>query len=141
MMRDGALERLTDADLRFSPGGWNISLGELFRSLADTQAEYITSLETLVFEPTGSQVPDTAVDLTSLRAHFAQLDQQMLSKLRALTEDDLLQQVRRPNQVMRTVGDQFQIYVEAAMIFMGKLVIYFLAMEKELPPSIAFYIA
>ncbi|MCA9894258.1 MAG: hypothetical protein KC615_14810 [Anaerolineae bacterium] len=91
MMRDGALERLTDADLRFSPGGWNISLGELFRSLADTQAEYITSLETLVFEPTGSQVPDTTVDLISLRAHFAQLDQQMLSKLRALTEDDLLQ--------------------------------------------------
>lgn len=91
MMRDGALERLTDADLRFSPGGWNISLGELFRSLADIQAEYVTSLETLVFEPTGSQVPDTAVDLTSLRAHFAQLDQQMLSKLRALTEDDLLQ--------------------------------------------------
>lgn len=131
MMRDGALERLTDADLRFSPGGWNISLGELFRSLADIQAEYVTSLETLVFEPTGSHVPDTAVDLTSLRAHFAQLDQQMLSKLRALTEDDLLQQVRRPNQVMRTVGDQFQIYVEAAMIFMGKLVIYFLAMEKS----------
>lgn len=142
MMRDGALERVTDADLSFSPGGSNGTLGQLFMAFADTQADYIQSLHTLKFKPgTSSHHRETFIDMSTLRDRFEANDSAMLTALRALTEEGFEMQVERPNQVMRSVRDQFQIYIEAAMIFMGKLVVYFKAMEKELPPSIAFYIA
>ncbi|MAU13662.1 MAG: hypothetical protein CL607_27850 [Anaerolineaceae bacterium] len=142
MMRDGALDRVNDADLNFSPGGSNITLWQLFMAFADTQVDYIQSLHTLKFDPgTSSQTSEKPISMSMLRERFKETDSQILTILRSLTEDDFQQQVERPNQVMRSVREQFQIYVEAAMIFLGKLVIYFNTMEKELPPSVAFYIA
>ena len=71
---------------------------------------------------------------------FKQLDQQMVQQLEQITEADLQKQVDRTNGLMRTIEQQLEIYIQAGLIFLGKLVIYFRAMQKPLPPSISHYI-
>ena len=58
-----------------------------------------------------------------------------------LTDDDLHKEIDRSRGVTRTVEAQLDIYNQAQLIFLGKLVVYFKAMGTSLPKSIRQYIA
>ncbi len=45
-MRMELLDRLSDADLSFTPGGENMTLGALSREMGETEYAYIQSLKT-----------------------------------------------------------------------------------------------
>jgi len=142
MMIEGALSRLNDADLAFSPGGDNVTLGEIFKSFGDIQDSYNQSLKTFKQDWSKSaDNPEVTTNLDSLKAWFKQLAGEMRETLQSLTENDLQKPIDRGNNVIRTLDEQLEIYIQALMIFFGKLVIYFRAMSKDLPPSIEQYIA
>ncbi len=142
MMRDGALALLSDAGLQFSPGGDNITLGQLLREMGEIQLTYIQSLKTgkqdWSYRNDEDGLADSAAQLTKW---FERLDQQMKQILDQMTDDDLDKQIDRSNGATRTVEAQLDIYIQALLIFLGKLVIYFKAMGKSLPNSILEYIA
>ena len=50
--------------------------------------------------------------------------------LNQLTDDDLHKQIDRSHGVIRTVEAQLDIYNQAQLILLGKLVIYFKAMAN-----------
>lgn len=140
MMRNGTLERLTDADLQFSPGGDNFTLGELFKQLGEYQHSYIQSLISLKQDWSyRNEEAGLATGLAQLKRWFKQLDQQMQDGLNQLNESDLQKQVERSNGFFRPISTQLDIYIQM-MIFLGKVVIYFRAMQKPLPPSIVEYV-
>lgn len=141
MMRNGTLERLSDADLQFSPGGDNLSLGELFKQLGEHQYSYLHSLMTLKQDWSyRNEEVGLSTSLTQLKKWFDQLDQQMLDLVKSFDETDLLKQVDRTNGSIRPIISQLDIYIQTMLIFFGKIVIYFRAMQKPLPPSIEEYI-
>ncbi|MCL4248763.1 MAG: DinB family protein [Anaerolineae bacterium] len=141
MMRNGALERLRDADLQFVPGGDNLTLGELFKELGEHQHAYVESLITLKQDWTyRNDEPGLSTSLAQLNRWFAQLDRKMEDVLNRLDESDLEKMVDRTNGSIRSVLSQLDIYTQTMLIFLGKVVIYFRAMQKPLPPSIATYI-
>ena len=78
MMRNGALERLTDADLQFSPGGDNLTLGELCRQAGEHQHSYTQSLITLQQDWSYRNADlGLTTSLAQLQAWFDQLDAEM----------------------------------------------------------------
>ncbi|MEL6148373.1 MAG: hypothetical protein AAFV33_15385 [Chloroflexota bacterium] len=141
MMRDGLLEQLTDADLAFSTGGDNPTLGELFKQNGENQHSYTQSLKKLTQDWTyRHNDPMLTTSLARLKVWFQQLDTDMAAALDQLEPGDLSKQVDRGNGVIRTVERQIGIYSESMLIFLTKVVVYFRAMEKPLPPSVAHYI-
>lgn len=142
MMRNGALESLTDADLSFSLGGDSPTVGQLFKTLGELQHSYTQSLRTKQHDWSYSNPQqDLATRLDALTAWFAQLDGEMTQALEQLTPDEMSVQIDRGGGVIRTVERQLGIYLEAMLIFLGKLVVYFQVMQKPLPNSIQHYIA
>jgi hypothetical protein len=141
MMRNGALERLNEADLQFSPGGDNLTLGELFKQVGEHQHSYLQSLITLQQDWSyRNDEPGLATSLAQLARWFEQLDRQMQEVVSQLGEDDLQKQVDRTNGSIRPIISQLDIYTQTMLIFLGKVVVYFRAMQKPLPPSIEEYI-
>ena len=141
-MRNGAIDCLTDADLNFSPGGENLRLGQLIVELGEIQFGYIVSLETLKHDWSYKNSEEgLATSVNQLQVWFAALDVRMKTVLNTLSDADLGKEIDRSNGIFRTVEEQLEIYCETMLIFLGKLVIYFKAMEKPLPPSIQHYIA
>ena len=69
------------------------------------------------------------------------IDQEMKHVIDQLTDDGLHKQIDRAHGVVRTVEAQLDIYNQAQLIFLGKLVVYFKAMGTSLPNSIREYIA
>lgn len=142
MMRNGALEMLSDADLAFSPGGDSPKLGDLFKAVAELQHSYTQSLLTKQHDWTyKNPQASLATDVTALTAWFAKLYLEMNQMIAQLSDEDLMQAIDRTNGVSRTVERQIGIYLEAMLIFLGKLVVYVQSMGKPLPPSIQHYIA
>ncbi|MBZ0291974.1 MAG: hypothetical protein K8L99_05330 [Anaerolineae bacterium] len=141
MMRNGTLERLDDSDLQFSPGGDNLTLGELFKQVGELQHSYMQSLITLKQDwAYRNDEPGLASSLAQLQQWFGQMDEEMQSVVNGLDEGDLQKMVDRTNGSIRPIISQLDIYTQVMLIFFGKIVIYFRAMQKPLPPSIAEYI-
>lgn len=141
MMRNGALKLLDDTELRFSPGGGNPTLEELLKGIGELQYTYVQSLKTLKHDWSyrNGEV-GLAESVAQLMQWFEELDQELVQIIDQLTDADLEKQVDRTEGVIRTVEQQLEIYNQAWLIFFGKLVVYFKAMEKDLPPSIQHYI-
>ncbi len=142
MMRDGALARLRDANLQFSPGGDNVTLGHLLKEMGEIEVTYIRSLKTGKQDWSYRNDEDGLADSTArLGEWFGRLDRQMKQVLDQLTHADLQKPIDRSHGAIRTVEAQLDIYVQAQLIFLGKLVVYFKAMGTPLPNSIQQYIA
>lgn len=141
MMRDGALAQLSDDDLLFSVGGTSLLLGDLCKGLGELQHSYTQSLITRTHDWSYKDDHiELVTNLTTLKSWFADLDTDMQQALSTLTNDDLSQTVDRGNGVIRTIEQQIEIYLQAMLIFLGKLVVYFQSMGKQLPESIQHYI-
>ena len=142
MMRDGALALLGDAGLRFSPGGDNVTLGQLLKETGEIELTYIQSLKTGKQDWSYRNDEDgLAGSSAQLKQWFERLDQEMKHVIDQLSDDDLHKQIDRSHGVIRTVEAQLDIYNQAQLILLGKLVVYFKAMGKSLPNSIREYVA
>lgn len=131
-MRTELLDTLSDQDLLFSPGGTNMTLGELCREFGEIQHSYIESLKTFKQDWSYRNTePGLATSVEKLKAWFAVLDADMEATLEAFSEDDLKKTIDRGYPF--TVDVQLQIYLQALLIFFGKATIFIRAMNRPLP--------
>ena len=132
-LRDQMLDSLTDADLKHTFSGDNVSLGVLCRTLGDFQQTYIESFKTFKF---GEVIPNAdstlETDLTKLKAWFKTLDTELLAALENLSEDDIQSKMVDRIHFKLPVTAQFHVYREALLIFYGKASIYLKALSKPL---------
>ncbi len=139
-MRTQFLDTLSDADLAFSPGGQNMTLGALCREMGETEHSYMQSLKT--FKQDWSY-RNTEAGLESsvarLQAWFQTLDEEMKATVSALSNEDLKKTVDRGGYAM-PVELQLDVYLQALLIFFGKATIYLKAMNKALPQQVQEYI-
>lgn len=136
-MRTGLLDSLTDADLRFSPGGHNMTLGELCRECGEIEHSYIQSLKTFAqnWEYRNDE-PGLDGSVERLKAWYAALDAELKETVAAFKDDELGKMVERPGGWSMPVETQLDVYLQALLIFFGKAVVYLKAMEKEIPEGI-----
>jgi uncharacterized damage-inducible protein DinB len=139
-MRSQLIDILSDADLSFSPGGQNMTLGALLREMGETEYSYIQSLKT--FKQDWSY-RNTEAGLESsivrLKAWYQTLDEEMKATVSDLSDEDLAKTVDRGGFSM-PVDLQLDVYLQALLIFFGKATVYLKAMNKPLPQQIQEYI-
>lgn len=135
-MRTEILNTLTDADLTFSPGGANMTLGELCREMGEVQHSYIQSFRTFT-QNWDYKNAEAGLDrsIHHLKAWFEQLDSEMKTALDALTDEDVRRNIDRSGYPM-PVPLQLDVYLQALLIFFGKATIFLKAMNKPLPKSV-----
>ena len=137
-LRDEVLDNLTDADLSFTPGGQALTLGALFREFAEIEHSYAESFRTLTQERFDYQTAEAGVEfsVSQLKAWFQKLDGSLKNTLTAFSEEDLSKTIQRGSGYAMPVDMQFDIYLQALLIFLGKASIYFRAMSKPLPQNL-----
>jgi hypothetical protein len=140
-MRAGLLEKLSDADLAFTPGGQAMPLGALCREMGEVEFSYLQSLKTFKQD---WDFPNPEADLETnvgkLKAWYAALDAELQAVVAAFSDEDLQKSVERPGGYAMPVETQLDVYLQALLIFFGKATIYFKAMNKPLPDSVREYI-
>ncbi|MBE3561962.1 MAG: DinB family protein [Ktedonobacteraceae bacterium] len=139
-MRTALLDTLNDAELAFSPGGDNMTLGELLRESGDIEYSYNQSLKT--FKQDWSY-HNTEAGLESsvarLKTWFATLDEEMKAIVSAFSDEELTRVIDRGGFAV-PVEIQLDIYLQALLIFFGKATIFFKAMRKPVPQQIQEFI-
>jgi hypothetical protein len=136
-MRDELLERLSDDDLRFTPGGANMPLGELFREMGEVQVSYLQGLKALEQDFSyRNREEGLAGSVSRLTAWFHELDAEFQSVVESFSDDDLARTVLRAGGYQMPVEMSLDVYVQALLIFFGKVVVYIKAMNRELPESV-----
>ena len=115
-MRSQLLDSLSDADLAFSPGGENMTLGALLREDGEVENSYLQSLKT--FKEDWSYHNTEAT-------------------LAAFSDEDLSKTID-PRGF--TVELQLDVYLQAQLIFLGKASVYFKAMNRALSQLFQDYI-
>jgi uncharacterized damage-inducible protein DinB len=135
-MRAQFMDTLSDADLMFNPGGQNMALGALCREMGEIEHSYLQSLKT--FKQDWSY-RNTEAGLESsvarLKAWYQALDDDMKATVSAFSDEELKKPVDR-GSFSPPVELQLEIYLQALLIFFGKVVIYLKAMNKPLPKQI-----
>lgn len=134
-MRTQLLDMLSDADLAFSPGGQNMTLGALCREMGETEHSYVQSLKT--FQQDWSyRNTEAGLDssVAKLKAWNQALDEEMKATVSAFSDEDLQKMINR-NGFSVPVEMQLEIYLQALLIFFGKATIYFKTMNKTLPQN------
>ena len=130
-MRDEVLDTLTDADLAFNPGGANMTFGALWREMGEVEYAYVQSLKNFVqdFSYKNSEVGNA---VAGLKAWLQSLDAEMKAALEGYSEDDWNKQIKRDSGYETPVEFQMEIYLQALLIFFGKVSVYLKAMNKPL---------
>jgi len=139
-MRSQLLDILSDADLTFNPGGQNMTLGALCRQLGEVEYSYAQSLKTLQ-QDWSYRNEEAALErsVARLKEWFQMLDDELKAAATALSDEDLKKTVDRGGFAM-PVDLQLDVYLQALLIFFGKVTIYLKAMNKPLPQQIQEYI-
>ncbi len=140
-MRNGLVGTLTDADLAFCPGGQTMSLGALCREIGDIEHAYIESLkhfkQDFSFRNTETGIETSTAKLLEW---YKNLDDDMKATVAAFSEADLKKEVERPGGFKAPVDIQLDIYLQALLIFFGKITIYLKIMNKPMDKTIQEYI-
>ncbi len=132
-LRDQLMESLEDADLAFSPGGDNPSLGELCREIGETQYAYVQSFKTFKIDFSYRTNDDSYLkSVAKLRAWHQQLDAALEAALEALTDDDVAEKQMDRGDFSLPLHISLDIYREALLIFYGKVSVYAKAMGNPL---------
>ncbi len=125
-LREQLMAVLSDADLAFTPGGENPSLGALCLEMGETQRSYIDSF--LTFQQDFGYrhaEPELAGSVAGLRLWFEQLDGEMYAAVAGLSDDDIAHRlIDRGHGFRVPPGVQLEIYKEALLIFYGKAAVY-----------------
>lgn len=135
-MRMQLLDTLSDTDLAFNPGGANLTLGALLRETGEIEYSYIQSLKNLK-QDWSYHNEEAAVEshLARLKTWYQALDEEMKAVASALSDEDLTKIVDRGGFSV-PVDVQLDIYLQALLIFFGKVVIYLKAMNKPVPEPV-----
>ena len=135
-MRSQLLDTLNDADLAFSPGGQNKTMGALLCEIGEIEYSYIQSLKTLKqdwsYRNTTSGLQS---HISQLKDWYQALDDEMKATISALSEEDATKTIDRGGFAM-PVELQLDVYLQALLIFFGKATIYLKTMDKVLPTQI-----
>ena len=132
VMREQLMNLLSDADLAFTPGGSNPTLGELCKQMGEVQYAYIGSLKLLKHDWSYRNAESgLSGSVNQLKAWFTKLDEQLKITMDGLLDDDLNKTVDRGWPI--SVGGQLHIYREALLIFYSKVAVYLKAMGKTMP--------
>ena len=131
-MRNEIMDTLTDADLAFNPGGENMTLGALCRQMGEVEYSYLQSMKTFK-QDWEYRHPDSGVEtsLERLKAWYQSLDQEFKAVVEKLSEVDLSKSIARTGFDV-PMEFQFDVYLQALLIFLGKMMIYLKAMNKPL---------
>jgi uncharacterized damage-inducible protein DinB len=140
-MRAQALHLLDDADLAFNPGGQNMTLGALCREMGEIEHSYLESLKTLKQDwAYHNEEAGLEGSVAGLKAWYAAMDEEMKSVVSALSDEDLAKIVQREGTPTWPIETQLEVYLQALLIFFGKLTIYLKALNKPLPKEFKDYI-
>lgn len=132
VMREQLMNILSDADLAFTPGGSNPTLGELCKQMGEVQYAYIGSLKLLKHDWSyRNNEAGLAGSVDQLKAWFTKLDEQLKITMEGLSDDDLNKTVDRGWPI--SVAGQLHVYREALLIFYSKVAVYLKAMNKTMP--------
>lgn len=136
-MRARLLDTLSDADLAFNPGGANMSLGALIREMGEVEYSYIQSLKTFTqdwsYHNTEAGLENS---VAQLKAWDQALDDEMKAAVSDLSDEDLAKIISRGEGFSMPVEMQLDVYLQALLIFFGKVAIYLKAMNRPLPEDI-----
>jgi hypothetical protein len=134
-LRNQLMEILNDEDLGYSPGGENLTLGELCREMGEVEHAYIESFKTFQQDFSyRNQEPGLEGSVQRLATWFGELDGALRAALEALSEDDIQNRViDRGGGFVLPPTVQLHIYREALLIFYGKVSVYLKAMGKARP--------
>ncbi len=139
-MRTVLLDTLGDDELAFTPGGDNMTLGELLRESGDIEYSYNQSLKTFKQDWSYHNTePGLEGSLARLKSWFAALDEEMKAIVSAFSDEDLTKTIDRGGFAV-PVEMQLDIYLQALLIFFGKATIFFKAMRKPVPQQIQEFI-
>ena len=143
MLRPQLLEILSDEDLAFSPGGDNMTLGELCVELGETEMNYIESFKTFKMGSSGkNEDPGRATSIAKLNEWYAKLHEELKATLEAISEEDAASKmVHRGENFELPVHINLSILQEAYLIFYGKAMVYLKAMQKDRPQQWTDWIA
>jgi len=135
-MRSQLLDILSNADLAFSPGGQNSTLGALLRKMGDIEYSYIQSLKTFKQDWSYHNMEEgLESDIIRLKAWYQTLDNELQATISAFSHKDLTKIIVRGG-FHSTVEREIGHYGESLLIFLGKATIYLKAMNKPVPESI-----
>lgn len=134
-LRTQLMDLLTDEDLAFSPGGDNLSLGELCREIGEVERAYINSFKTFTLDFSyRNPTPGLNASVAMLKSWFATLDQELRETVAALSDEDLqTRTIDRGGDFRLPPQLQLDVYKEALLIFYGKASVYLKMMGKSLP--------
>jgi len=139
-MRSQLLDSLSDADLSFSPGGQNMTLGALCREMGEVEYSYIQSLKTFRQDWSyHNREAGLESSVAQLKTWFQTLDDELKATVDAFSDEDLQKTIDRGGFAM-PVELQLDVYLQALLIFLGKATVYFKAMNKALPQNFQEYI-
>jgi len=140
-MRTQLMDSLSDAELAFSPGGENMTLGALCREMGEVEYSYIQSWQTFK-QDWSYRNTETGLDgsVAQLKAWYQTLDDEMKATISALSDEDVTKTIDRGGGFAMPVGLQLDVYLQALLIFFGKATIYFRAMNKPLPAQMGEWI-
>jgi hypothetical protein len=140
-MRAQALDLLDDADLAFNPGGQNMTLGALCREMGEVEHSYLESLKTCKQDWSyRNEEAGLEGSVARLKVWYATMDEQMKTVVAALRDEDLAKIVERDGAPTWTAETQLEVYLQALLIFFGKLTIYLKALDRPLPREFQEYI-
>jgi hypothetical protein len=140
-MRAQALNLLGDGDLAFNPGGANMTLGALCREMGEIERSYLESLKTRK-QDWSYRNDESGLEssVARLKSWYATMDDEMKVVVSAYTDEDLAKIVEREGAPTWPVETQLEVYLQALLIFFGKLTIYLKALDKPLPKEFRDYI-
>lgn len=140
-LRNQLMENLTDADLQYKLPGNNPTFGALCHRMGEIQQSYIDSFKTLKQDwEYHYDDPTPATSIDALKKWYARLDADLLKTLEDLSEEDIQTAIVDRSEEHFPVTIQMHVYREALLIFYGKVVTYFHAMEKTIPHQVIMWI-
>ena len=130
-LRNELMDKFTDDDLAFSPGGENPTLGELCRELGETQYAYVQSFKHFKTDFSYRTNDDSYLSsVDKLKAWYQQLDQELEAVLATVTDEDVAEKQMDRGGCHVPVHISLDVLREALLIFYGKVSVYLKAMCK-----------
>jgi hypothetical protein len=138
-LRTEVLEAISDKDLGFTPGGSNLTFGDLLLQQGGFEIAYTNSFRTftLSFDAKTSQ---TITDSAAFKTWFRKLDADLIDTLEQLSDEDLAKPINRGSWSL-SAEITFYTYRESVIIFAAKASIYLRALDIALPKQLEDWIA
>lgn len=132
-LRDQLFDIIADADLAYTPGGDNSTLGALCKELGEVHHAYAQSFHNFKIDFGWRSDDDRCLtSIAALQAWYAQLDADLEAALLTVTDDDIRERKMDRGGFEVEVHISLDIFREALLIFYGKASVYLKAMGKPL---------